>query len=213
MKRIVTLFVVFFTCSGPLAAQEKFDSELSSLIHSVCQMRSADNATYKAIEEKLEADMLWTPMNETGPFREQECAPSVRIPRFKLNRMLSQIGGRRKYVSSRGDMLNGEDERYNYSLYERSVQKGATVSFSLTGREGRQYFVIVPYSEDGGGLTASVSLDGAPEKPFIQTEQGEGFLYVTLDEKVEKHQVIRVAVTGGTSDQAFVILNHNTRTK
>lgn len=212
MKRIVLLFVIL-SFYAPLSAQELFDPELTFLVHSVCQLRNADDASYKAIEEKLEADELWTPMNETGPFLEQECAPSVRIPRFKLNRMLSQIGGKRKYVSTRGDMLNGEDERYDYSLYERSVQKDAKVSYSLTGREGRQVLVIVPYAKDGGGLSASVALDGAQEKPFVQTGRGDGSLYVTIDDDLQKHQVIRVTVTGGQSDQAFVLLNHNTRIK
>ena len=81
-------------------------------------------ANFKKATGILSADMKWTPMNETGSVRPEECKPSDRVKGFKLNRILFKAEGSRKYVSTHGDMINGEDARFDYSLYERTLGKG-----------------------------------------------------------------------------------------
>ena len=211
MKRL--LFITILSLSVlPVAAQELPDSEFHSLVSAVCGLRVGGEGAYDTVKEQLKSDMLWTPMNETGPFREDECHPSERVPGFRLNRLLSMIAGERKYVTSRGDMLNGEDKRYDYSLYERSVHSGATVTYILRGREGRQWFAIVPHDGAGSGLEASVSVDGGPGVALNET--GDGILSVYLDTPdLSADKALLLSVTGGRENQSFVILNHNTRNK
>ena len=106
-------------------------------------------------------------------------------------------------------MLHGEDPRYEFSLFERSVHAGSQTSFELRKRQGRQWFVIVPYSGPGA-LTATLSVDGG--EPLAFTQQDDGSLVLFLDQVIQADQVLSLSVTGLRSD-AYVILNHNMRDK
>ena len=208
MKRLLILIPLWFLPLMALA-QQPMDQELISLMTAVCQLRTADAATYDRVRSQLAQDSAWTPMNETGPLQEAECRLSIKIPRFGLNKMLTQIGSERKFVTERGDMLNGADERYHYSLFERSIHAGQSVSYRLQGREGRQWFVIVPMSTKAS-LSARVQIDG--EEPRSFEGDNDGRLVLWLDTPgLNREQTITLTVCGGSVDQAFVILNHNTR--
>lgn len=206
MKRLF-LTLMLAGLSACAFSQEKMDAELRSLIDAVCALRDATPESYARVRRSFEADTLWTPMNETGAFRAGECRPSDGVPGFKLNRLLSIVAVNRKYVTTHGDMLNGEDERYNYSLYERSVHAGSTVSYTVKGRTGRQWFALVPHSAGGTPVSASISIEGRSPHPFVPV--GNGVLAVHLDTPdLGPGERINITVTG-LSDQAFVLLNHN----
>jgi hypothetical protein len=208
MKRLCLLIWLSILPIG-VQAQQPMDQELESLLAAVCRLRSADAATYELVHNQLAGDSAWTPMNETGSLQEGECRPSVKIPRFGLNKMLTQIGSERKYVAERGDMLNGADERYNYSLFERSIHAGQSASYKLQGREGRQWFVIVPMSAKAP-LSASLQIAG--EEPRTFERRKDGTLVLWLDTPgLNREQTLTLSVSGSQADQAFVILNHNTR--
>ena len=209
MRRLLSLIAILGAAFQGLA-QPAMDGELTRLVGAVIALRSATSASYEQIAGVFAADSLWTPMNETGPFLDQECRPSENVPGFKLNRLLTRVAMERKHVYTHGDMLNGEDSRYDYSLYERSVHRGRTVSYTLKGRVGRQWFVIVPISEKNSGLSATVSVGEDPPTAFSPGEKG--ILTIWLDTPgLQGDDPVRISVTGGDRDQGFVILNHNTR--
>lgn len=192
----------------PLCAQQAMDSELASLVDAVCMLRRQSESEYNAVSARLQNDMKWTPMSELGALRENECPPAERVPRFKLNRILSSAERSRKYVSTHGDMLNGEDSRYDYSLCERSVKGGRSVTYVLKGRSGRQTFVVVPFEESESGLSATVAVDGAAATPFVEND---GVLSAVCEAaSADSRIVITVAENSGRSS-AFVLLNHNSR--
>lgn len=207
MKRlslVILLLIPFLSIN----AQMKMDGEMQSLIESVCELRGANQQTYNNVRERFMADNAWTPMNETGNLKDGECRPYDNVAGFKLNRMLTLVAGDRKYVSVHGDMLNGEDTRFNYSLYERSVHAGATVDYVLKGRKGCQWFVIVTYDTVPGVLSATVKLPGG--EPQVFENRGDGVLAVYIDSPdLVPVNEITISVTGRNKDQSFVILNHN----
>lgn len=207
MKRIASILLLFI--SSLAFAQVEMDDELLSLVSCVKTLRDGGQTGYDMVNARLAGDLKWTPMNETGPFLADECHPSEKVPGFRLNRILSQVAGSRKYVTSHGDMLNGEDERYDYSLYERSVHAGATVQYSLKGREGAQWFVIVPYSSKAG-LRASLSVDGSTPEAFKSLD--DGTLVLFSDTALNKNQILTLSVSANEA-VSFVVLNHNTRVK
>ena len=207
-------FVIFCFAIMPCLsmAQRQMDAELLFLVKTVCELRNADESTYRRVHDKLNADKAWTPMNETGSVKDGECRPYDKVPGFKLNRLLSQIASERKGVSVHGDMLNGNDKRYNYSLYERSVHAGAAVDYQLKYREKIQWLVIVPYYSDGAGLSASVCIEG--QEPVLFNNMKDGCLVAFLDcPELSENQLLTISVKGGSRDQSFVLLNHNTREK
>lgn len=208
-KKLILLLFLFGAL--PLAGQTAgMDEETEYLVGIVRLLGNQDEASYLEACRLLSADRKWTPMNETGAFQTGECPPSDKMPRFKLNRALTQVAGNRKYVTTHGDMLNGEDERYNYSLYERSVRSGQTIRYTLKGREGNQCFILIPFL--GGDLTASISIGDGEPVPFVDT--GNGTLVASIQcPTLINSQTLVLSVTGGEKSQAFVIINHNTRSK
>lgn len=211
MKKIlIALMAAMFAFAGQA---QTMDKELTTLVSLVKLLRDGSSASYSRVLETLKADAKWTPMNETGALKAQECKPSEISKRFKLNRILSQIDENRKYVATHGDMLNGEDERYDYSLYERSVKAAATVSYTLKGREGKQTFVIVPYATSRAALTATIKFGGGTAAKFQKQPDGT-LLYTSNDTSTQRSDVITITVSNASaSNQAFVLLNHNSRNK
>lgn len=205
------LFFILMLSIYPITAfsQSQMDKETRNLIEAVCALRGANERTYERIRKQLSDDEAWTPMNETGSFQEGECPPYDDVPYFGLNRLLSHIAVERKQLHVHGDFLNGENESYAYSLYERSVKSGATVSYTVKGREGRQWFVIIPYDKVNNGLSASIRVKGESPVPFTKSENG--ILTVYLDNPRLDILVPLTITVQGTRDQSFVLLNHNTR--
>jgi len=209
--RQLFLLLSLFTLTFGLRAQSAMDSELRSLISCVNALRDADEKSYAAVRERLTQDAKWTPMDETGPFlRGVECLPAENISRFRLNAILNDVARKRTPVSVRAEsMLNGEDPRYNYSLFERSVREGCYAKYELRKRSGRQWFVIIPYSGPDS-IAASLSVDGG--EAMALKPQADGMLALFVDQPIRDNQLITLFVHGNTSC-SFVIINHNMRDK
>lgn len=200
-------FVVFMFCAITIHAQEiKIDNELASLVEIVKILRVPSQANFSKVKQLLKADEKWTPMNETGKLQVTECKPSEKTPSFRLNRLLTSIANEKKRVITTGTMLNGEDSRYNYSLYERSLKKGKSATYKLRNRSGKQTLVIVPFIKMKGSLT--ILVDG--KKPSI-TEDQDGTVVCTFNSS-EKEISFTVTNNSGAA-LSFVLLNHNSRKK
>lgn len=209
MKRIQVILIAALL---PVLAfaQKQMDREMVFLLDAVCELRNNNEATYNSVRERLSKDESWTPMNETGAYQDGECSPYDNIPYFGLNRLLTQIDIERKPTYVHGDMLNGEKDKYDFSLYERSVHAGASVSYTIKGREGKQCFAIIPYDNDGGGLSATITVAGKTPVSFQLSEHGVWVAFLDGD-SIEFSTLLTIFVRGGNKDQSFVILNHNTR--
>lgn len=181
------------------------DQELASLVDVVKLLRVQNEKNYNEATKILKADNKWTPMNETGKLKDTECKPSKKTPNFKLNRILTSVARERKYISAKGEMLNGEDERYHYSLYERSLKKKSEATYRLRNRSGKQVFVIVPFNKQKGSL--SVMVNG--ENLSSTKEAEDGTLICNF---IANGSEIYLTVKNlSTNPLAFVIINHNSR--
>ena len=180
------------------------DKELASLVKVVLMLRNPNKTNFNKAKQLLQADDRWTPMNETGDLQATECKPTEMTSTFKLNRLLNSIVKEKKRVSTTGTMLNGEDSRYHYSLYERSLKKGKSATYQLRNRSGKQTLVLVPLGKKKGNL--SIFVDG--EKPNI-TEDADGTIICTF---IATGKEISFTVTNKSGAALpFVILNHNSR--
>lgn len=211
MKKTLMTVIVAMTFMTALA--QGADTELNQLIQVVKLLRVQTEANFTRATQILTADQKWTPMNETGRVRDEECKASDKVEGFKLNRVLSKVEKGRKTVATHGDMLNGEDERYDYSLYERALKPGKSATYTLKGREGRQTFVIVPFSAAAKGLSATATIAG---KKYSAKPAADGTITIVCDTKaLKRSQNFQLTVTNGNKSaaQSFVIINHNTRNK
>lgn len=199
-------------CSAAVVQFVSDDRELAALVDIVKMLRESNETNFRKATDILTSDMKWTPMDETGAVRDGvECKASENVPRFKLNRILSRVDGSRKYVSTHGDMVNGEDTRYDYSLYERALKPKAKVEYALKGREGRQTFIVVPYNTTAK-LDVSIVING---KKIVGQSDADGTVVVNVDKNLPvKTDKLNLSVTNRTNaPQSFVIINHNTRKK
>lgn len=205
-KQIVILLLLacFSATFGYAKDMQIDDEELASLVEIVKLLRNPGEVYFNKAKGLLKVDEKWTAMNETGKLQATECRPSEHTPSFKLNRILYQVAKEQKRVSTTGTMLSGEDMRYNYSLYERSLKKGKSATYKLRKRYGKQTFVLIPYANKKGCL--SILVDG--KKPKM-VEQEDGTLICSFDSSGKE---ISLTVTNKSSASlSFVLLNHNSR--
>ncbi len=203
MRRLFLLLALF--CTAIVQAQEvKMDKELTALMDVVKILRNPGEASFNEAKRLLMADEKWTAMSETGDLQSTECKPAENTPGFKLNRILSQVMKERKHVYTPGDMLNGEDSRYFYSLYERSLKKGKSATYKLKKRSGKQSMVFVPYRKKKGALNVRVN----GKKPAT-TEQEDGTLICSFA-ATGKEFTLTVSNKSGAA-LSFVMINHNSR--
>lgn len=210
MRRVVALALLALCCLA-LPAQSINDAELSKLVSIAVDLRDNTAATYDKVKTLMLSDASWTPMSELGPLTDGECPFSDKTLRsFKLNSILNTVDHQRKPVTTHGDGLNGEDRRYKYSLYERSVRPQTTVSYTLQGREGAQTFVIVPFTADQMPLTATAVIDG--KSLSFAVDKTRGVLVCNYAGRLTQDDRFTLTVSNSSNEsQAFVIINYNTR--
>lgn len=213
MKRLYSLFACLVLIVSSAFGQVEVDQELSSLIDVVKLLRVSSEVNYNKAKQLIANDEKWTLMNETGDITAQECRPSDKVKGFKLNQILWGAEKQRKYVSTHGDMVNGENANYDYSLYERCLKGKATASYTLKGRDGRQLFVIVPYNKDA---QFEVSLTVGGKKVGAKADRrNDGCYILSWNQDLPKRdtQFVLTVQNRNGEPQPFVIINHNTRSK
>lgn len=212
VRKILSIVILLCLCSTMMAQTVADDKELTTLVDVVKMLRVSNEVTFNKATQILSDDTKWTSLDETGPVREdKECNALENVPGFKLNRILSKIEGSRKYTSTHGDMVNGEETRYDYSLFERKLKAKTEVEYHLKGREGKQVFFVVPYHSTAK-FEAYIDCDG---KKISGVQNPDGIIIVTWEEDVpSRTQDFVLSIKNCTkSSQSFVIINHNTRNK
>lgn len=204
MRRILIIIsFVFIFIQFPFAQ----NAELSKLMVLVKQLRNANESTFNEVTTKLSSDMAWTPMNEFTVKDAAECRASDRVAGFKLNKAMSAAEQKRRFEISTGNMLNGENPNFQYSLYERAIKPNSSLSYSLKGRYGQQCFVIIPYDNiKKCGLQISISVDNQ----LFNLEQNSDCYIFTGN--VPKGKTVDVKITNNSSSaRSYAILNYNSR--
>ncbi len=184
------------------------DARLNSMLDIVRTLKSGGQQAFDTAAEKMSADMTWTPMNELkASDPKAECRASDRVQGFKLNKMLAVAEQKRRFEASTGNMLNGENPNFSYSLYERGIKPSSTLEYTLKGRSGQQCIVLMPY--DGlkaSGLDFSVSCAG---KDLAKTVGKDAYVFTG---RVEPGQVMRITVRNtGDKPRSFAVFNYNSR--
>lgn len=213
MRRVV-MVMAFSLCWLALPAQNFSDKELSDLVKIVVDLRdNYSDKTYDKVRSLLLKDEKWTQMCELeeGSPKEGECAPSDPVDCSYLNSILTDVDDLRKKPVTHGDALNGEDPRYYYSLYECYIKAGATVEYTLNGREGAQTFVIVPFAGNKSGVAATITIQ--KESVYFVKDTTYGLLVANYNTgQLTKDTPLTLTVRNTSAQsQAFVIINHNTR--
>lgn len=201
MKRLIYI-VLILIANFSVYAQ---DNELNKLTEIVKSLKTADNASREKIVKSLANDKLWTKMDEAKDPKAECTVGEVKTGRFGLNQILNKAENRNTGHASTGNMLNGADSRYNYSLFEKTLKANTTATFKLQGRWGEQIFVILPYNGAQQNITAAGN-----KGEFKSVKDKDGTIKLTGNAK--KGEPLTITVTNHSDKNiSYVILNYNSR--
>lgn len=177
-------------------------SEMANLVGRCIDLRSPLNAD--KVSRAMSNDLNWTMMDELPLDKNGECKTTDVVDMFGLNDMGFRIMKRHGGVTNAGGRFrDGRDPRYKYSFIEVTVKKGASVSYSIGGREGEQMFAIVPYEKDA---SFQASIAGG------DTFMDNGVCYIRLKKGLKKTDSFTLTIKNGASkNAAFAIINYNSR--
>ena len=192
--------------SAALTSMAQTD-ELNRLLDVVLSLRNGGEKSYNVAIKTLASDRLWTPMDELGRNNDAECRIADKVPGFRLNSVLTNAENRQRYQTTTGNHLNGADIRFDYSLYEKTIKTGKTVTYRLHNRKGNQTFLFIPYDGKNADLKISVKSD---ETQFSGTTLSNGVIKFTG--KAKERSPVEITVTNrGGKNASYVIINYNSR--
>ena len=124
--------------------------------------------------------------------------------KFKMNQLVTYVYNRQNTgMVSKGDYFNSTEKDVYYSAIEKTVKKGCTVTYTITGHIGVQEFIFMSF-DPKTKFSAKVN-----DITAIPISGKSGVLCVKLP-KVEKEEKIVFSITNNSdANESFVILNHN----
>ena len=203
--KVLFCIIAIWLCHVPCQAQSIADTYLSKMTEDVKTIRKK-----KASKDILNKTVLnWsatgmpkiTLMDEikrdAGEYKGKD------VFKFKMNQLVYHVHDRQNTkMVSKGDYFNSNEKNVFYSAIEKTVKRGHTVTYKITGHAGKQEFVFInPQSH------LSATVNNVPAKSL-----GDGVWAIVLD-KVKASDTITMSITLDAQDAAqyesFIILNHN----
>ena len=186
------------TCTGSYAQK---DTHLAKLTQGLVRIRSKKASSGILNKTVMEWSATECPkitlMDDLGKDKENEFLGNG-SNKFKINQVVTYVHGRQNIqLTSKGEYFTSTEKDVHYSV----IEKGHTASYTLTGHIGDQEFVVVSYNSKTK-FTVKVNGDNA-------VVAGDGICAILLS-NVKKTDTITITIANeGTSDESFVILNHN----
>lgn len=203
MKKAVSLLVAgLLACVGMYAQQDPHLAKLSEGLLQIRKNKSSSNVLNKTvIEWSASGCPKITLMDDLEIDRENEIRGKG-SNLFKANQLVTYVHRRQNTgLVSKGEFFSSTEKDVHYSVIEKSIKKGHTASYTLKGHIGDQELVFISYNPK---TRFSVTVN---EKPASKT--GDGILTCRLPH-VGKNDIIKISIHNeGSSDESFVILNHN----
>ena len=212
MNRLFYTLLFSISCIFSMQAQEiLIDKNLKIFVDAVVSLRQNSNAKINSAKATLKNNKAWTVMDELKDGNNSECWLTKKMSRFNLVPILTEVLTERYGKNiSRGDFLNGEDPRFNYSLIEKGIKAKKKVKYTFQGRIGKQDFVIIP-CEPASILSIKFSKGTSPLKA-VQQKSKDGCIYLHIDAKLKATDKITLEIENKSNNNvAIAILNHNTR--
>ena len=205
MKKMFIVMTIGLLTSIGGYAQE--NAHLRKLTEGLLQLRKA-----KASNEALNKTVLeWsasgcpkiTLMDEIKRDEANEYRGNG-VNKFKMNQVVTHVYNRQNTgMVSKGDYFNSNEKDVYYSAIEKTVRKKATVTYTLTGHRGVQEFVFISFNPK---TKFSAKING---KPAQSVPGKEGLLWIKLPQVNEKDTISFSITNESSSNESFVILNHN----
>lgn len=208
--------IVLLLSAAAAEAQIQQSSHVDRLYEYAHTLRTSPNK-YEDVKEMMSKDTQWTMMSEfTYNCTDESVLCSWRddFDYCALRDICLQIETSRGTITDNASNLfcNGNDPNYSYSIDELVIKAGMKMHSSLSYREGRQHFLMIPYDYNSRNHTSGLSITIAYEGediPAIATERGFEFV---IDKIHSAQHSISICVTNTTDrNLSFIFINHNSR--
>ena len=215
MKKTFALLILLLSISVA-KAQIQEGSHVDRLYEYAHILRTSPGK-YETVKEMMSKDSQWTMMTEFTYNCTDEsvlCTWEDDFDYCALRDICYQIETARGTMTGNTANLfcNGNDPNYSYSIDELVIKAGMQMQSSLSYREGKQHFLVIPYDynsrKHSSGLTVIMTYKGE-DIQGVATERGFEFV---IDRVFSAYDVIKICVTN-TTDQnlSFIFINHNSR--
>ena len=216
---VVLLVLMFSTTFSCLQAQVKLNAGeevTQDLLDAVLLLRHSDVKSWNQAQDELEKWLSkFTLMNELQD-RENDCLLiNSQVKSFGVNRIVSELKRGNRVQNSGRELLDGADVRFNYSLYEKGVKMGRTATYTMSGRSGKQVFLVVPFTSSQPYSVELVKADGTAIPSY--GKDANGITYFEVDQAggpaPGETLTLRITNKDASHNASFVIINHNYRDK
>ena len=215
----VLLVLLFSTAFSSLQAQVKLNAGeevTQDLLDAVLLLRHSDARSWNKAQDELEK---WLPkftlMNELQD-QENDCLLiNSQVKSFGVNRIVSELKRGNRVQNSGRELLDGADVRFNYSLFEKGVKMGRTATYTMSGRSGKQVFLVVPFASVQPYTVELVKADGTVIPPYGKDANGITYFEVDQAGGPAPGETLTLKITNkdASHNASFVIINHNYRDK
>lgn len=185
------------------------------LLNATLMLRHSDENHWNQAKDELEKRITqFTLMNELQDHANDCPLVSSRVKTFGVNRIVTELKKGSRVQNTGRELLDGADSRFHYSIYEKAVRCGRTATYKLSGRYGRQVFLIVPF-DPAQVFSAELVKEDGTVIPFTGKDEN-GVLYFRTDANEPREgEMLTLKITNGDNkaDAAFVVINHNYRNR
>lgn len=200
-----------FSAINPAAADDFF-SDLCGMVDAV-RINPGVKERWTDIVERLSSPgeplvVLLDNLEPSDPAAEYHRAEAATDP-FHINGAVERsFDTRRGVVTSKGEFYNSLMPGVNYSMIEKTLAPGATLTYKLVGHKGNQRFVIIPYESSRKVLDFGIAVNGEERR----LEQDRTNICRIEIPALTATDIITISATNSDSaPQAFVIINNNTK--
>lgn len=186
------------------------------LMGAVLMLHKGDARSWNSAQEELGKRItLFTLMDELRDDAHDCPLVSGQVRSCGVNRMVSELKRGHRVQNSGRELLDGADARFNYSLYEKGIKKGSTATYTMTGRSGRQVFLVIPYSAKQAYSVELSRQNGTVISPAGKDINGVTYYIIDSANGPVPGETITLKITNSDPDNhaSFVIINHNYRDK
>lgn len=217
--RLTALFLLLLTTILTVPAQIPWakpedEQTTQKLLDAVLLLRKGDARSWNTAQDELEKRISqFTLMNELRDDANDCPLVNEQMRTFGVNRIVSELKRGRRVQNTGHELLDGADVRFNYSLYEKGIKKGRTATYKMSGRDGRQVFLIVPQNAKQPYSVELLRQDGTVIPVGGKDARGITYYIVETQDGPKPGETLTLKITNGDPDHnaSFVIINHNYR--
>ena len=213
---LLTIMLSTLFSFGQIQLDKKQESVTFKLMDAVLLLRQDSKQSWDSAQTELKKIVpYFTLMNELQDEQNDCGLIGAEVESFGVNRMVTELKKGGFIQNPIRELLNGSDPRFDYSLFEKGIKKGSTATYTMTGRSGRQVFLIIPYSANQPYAVELRKKDGTifPAKG----KDANGITYFSVATQygpgAGEPLTLEISNKDPNNNASFVIINHNYRNK